>query len=335
MNNAYDKYGVKISIIIPCYNASKYIERCLNSVFKQTCLPYQINLINDCSKDDTAEKVTKINQSSPVPIQLINNEKNMGPGYGRQVGIDTAEDGYLCFMDSDDWIEPNLIEDLCETIRKDGSDLIIYNNYITTKDGTQKVGHTIDGIVSGNKHILLAKYGYSLWRISCKKELFSNLIHSKYKHLEDAVLVYQLLLKCKNYSILDQCYYNYFSDNSSSLSKNPSKDTYSDAIHTFDIIRSYFSDEYKKELEFIGIKIVLISAVINALSASCSAKEIRKICTDFQNDFPNWYNNDYIKDLPSGNKKLLSQIQKKQFLKIKLSYSLHFLLAKFYHRIKY
>jgi len=100
----------KISVVIPMYNASKTIERCLDSVLEQTYLPYEIIIINDGSTDDSravVEEYIKRN-TSKLNIQLIN-QKNSGVSSARNRGIKESKGDWIAFLDSDDiWVKNKL-----------------------------------------------------------------------------------------------------------------------------------------------------------------------------------------------------------------------------------
>ena len=98
----------KVSIIIPAYNASKFIGEAVKSVENQNYENYEILVVNDCSKDNTAEIVEKLSNSNPK-IKLINNCNNSGAALSRNAGIKNATGRFIAFLDADDvWVEEKL-----------------------------------------------------------------------------------------------------------------------------------------------------------------------------------------------------------------------------------
>ncbi len=87
----------KFSIIISAYNIENYIERAINSVLNQDFKDYELIVINDCSTDNTLEKINKFNN-----IKIINSKKNLGLGAVRNIGIDNAKGEYILHLDGDD-----------------------------------------------------------------------------------------------------------------------------------------------------------------------------------------------------------------------------------------
>ena len=98
-----------ISVIVPAYNAEAFIERCLNSLLRQTYENLEIICINDASTDNTAQTVKKINDPR---IRLINNEQNLGISLTRNRGMEIARGKYIGFIDSDDFVDPDFYEKL-------------------------------------------------------------------------------------------------------------------------------------------------------------------------------------------------------------------------------
>ena len=105
-----------ISIIIPIFNAEKYLEKCLISVIQQTYVNLEIILINDGSTDNSLNICQQIQQQDKR-IRIINQE-NKGASIARLKGIKQAKGKYLSFVDSDDLIEPDYIEQLVTAIEK-------------------------------------------------------------------------------------------------------------------------------------------------------------------------------------------------------------------------
>ncbi len=108
-----------ISIIIPCHNASAYVDRCLQSLVNQTIgfENLQVILVDDASEDDTLSKLQSYEQIYPEQIAVITYPQNMGPGGARNIGLEYAEADYIGYCDIDDWVEPDMYRLLYERIR--------------------------------------------------------------------------------------------------------------------------------------------------------------------------------------------------------------------------
>lgn len=146
------KDNYKISIIIPCYNVENLIDRCLTSIINQTIglSHMEIILINDASTDNTLEKLKQWEQKYSDNIILITYNENLRQGGARNVGLTYATGDYIGFVDSDDWIEPNMYETLVKNMMQDAYDVVKCQLIRDNGDGAEK-GYTPEwgGIVTG------------------------------------------------------------------------------------------------------------------------------------------------------------------------------------------
>lgn len=98
-----------VSIIIPVYNASRFLEETINSIQKQTYSNWEAIFIDDCSSDNSYNLIKKY-QKEDKRIKLIKNKTNSGAAVSRNNGINHAEGDYLCFLDADDKWHPEKLE---------------------------------------------------------------------------------------------------------------------------------------------------------------------------------------------------------------------------------
>lgn len=113
----------KVSIVVPVYNTEKYLTRCLESIKKQTLTEIEIIIVDDGSKENCSALCDKL-ASEDRRIKVIHKE-NQGLGYARNTGLDAASGEYVGFVDSDDYIEPEMYESMYNTASKNNSDLVV------------------------------------------------------------------------------------------------------------------------------------------------------------------------------------------------------------------
>ncbi len=101
----------KISIVVAVYNAEKTLKKCIDSLLNQTYRFTEIILVNDCSKDGSL-KICEEYASHNENVIVVNNPENQGVSATRNNGIEAATGKYICFVDSDDYVEPNYLEQL-------------------------------------------------------------------------------------------------------------------------------------------------------------------------------------------------------------------------------
>jgi len=125
---------VKISIIVPIYNAEKYIERCARSLMEQTQKEQvEILFIDDASSDKSVEILKKVVAEYPnraEQVRLIKNKSNLGVFLTRKKGINEAKGEYIGWCDADDWYEPNLCESMLQGAGDGAFDIVVCNAWI-------------------------------------------------------------------------------------------------------------------------------------------------------------------------------------------------------------
>lgn len=100
---------MKVSIIIPVYNVSDYVERCLNSVMAQTYTDLECIIVDDCTPDDSVEKCERLiaKYNGPIEFKILHHEYNRGLSAARNTGTDAATGKFIYYLDSDDEITPD------------------------------------------------------------------------------------------------------------------------------------------------------------------------------------------------------------------------------------
>lgn len=152
-NNVTIMNNPLVSIVIPTYNDEKYISRCLDSIEKQTYPNYEVIVVLDGSTDGTkaiAESfLTKVDNISVVY------QENSGAGKARNNGIKHSKGEYICFVDADDWLEPNALEILLDIEKKTNADYIVANAITVEQRGDtvsqRRIGHTKDIYAEGSE----------------------------------------------------------------------------------------------------------------------------------------------------------------------------------------
>lgn len=129
--------GKKISIIIPVYNVSKYIEKCLKSVLKQTMSEIEVIIINDGSTDNSEEIIQEYANQDKRIIYI--SQKNKGVGEARNKGVEIAKGEYIGFVDPDDCIHNRMYEILYSKAKQYDADIAICDNKIVNSDIDTKI----------------------------------------------------------------------------------------------------------------------------------------------------------------------------------------------------
>lgn len=212
-----------LSIIVPCYNVGKYVTRCLDSLHSQTQNDFELIFVNDCSTDDTLEKINSyIHLSDFKDFKLVDLQENGGLANARNVGIEHASwGGYIAFVDSDDWLEPDFVEQISRAISENCQpDMIALGAYLCAdekhKDVLTLSIHNLEEQIRMNVRGLWS----TAWRFCYNFDFLRNhqlSFDKKLRSAEDYLFVNQVSFKVKTFAQIDKPLYNYFTDNPNSL----------------------------------------------------------------------------------------------------------------------
>ncbi|WP_373735009.1 glycosyltransferase family 2 protein [Bacteroides heparinolyticus] len=165
---------MKVSVIIPVYNVSKYIERCLLSVLNQTWQDLEVILVNDCTPDDSMEIAERVVVAHPrrEVVRWLAHEENRGLSAARNTGIFEAMGEYLYFLDSDDYIPENAIANLADAA-VGNVDFVIGNYAISGADRWAPPLLLPSGDYQGNSFIL-SDYVHGRWYVMAWNKLVNR-----------------------------------------------------------------------------------------------------------------------------------------------------------------
>lgn len=190
-----------ISIIVPVYNVDKYLERCVKSLLGQSYSDCEIILVDDGSTDDSGLICDKFAESNKQ-IKVIHKE-NGGLSDARNRGIDEAQGEYLAFIDSDDFIHPQMMEILYYNLKKCDADISVcgFHWLKESEEPCTEIGENVlkvfhDAEIMGQLFKNKVETVIA-WNKLYRKELFQELRYSKGRLHEDEYIIHHLLYKCK------------------------------------------------------------------------------------------------------------------------------------------
>lgn len=164
-----------ISIIVPVYNVEKYIRKCVHSLLQQTCNDIEILLIDDGSTDSSGEICDEFQQNYPNKVRVFHRE-NRGVSAARNIGLKYAQGEYVGFVDSDDWVEPEMFEVLISNIKKYNAQLSICSLRADFDEGGTILSKASESSILDNRelmHVLLTNK--SVLGYSCNKLFVTKL----------------------------------------------------------------------------------------------------------------------------------------------------------------
>lgn len=247
----------KVSIIVPFFNTEKYIKRCLESIAQQSYRNIEVILVNDGSTDNTTE-VAETFANLDDRFKIIKLKSNKGPAIARNTGLDFVTGNYICFIDSDDYIDKNFVSKLLSLAKKENADIVECQNYcLINGELTDKNKDRIydsDLIVSNGKEILRNYLRHATPRLStssiCNKiystDLFKNnhiSFDPKLKKFEDSDIVYKLYANSKKHVFVkDKLYYHVHREKSIMRTLEDRNDDFDDTSYIMTKMLAYFID---------------------------------------------------------------------------------------------
>lgn len=231
-----------VSIIVPVYNAAVYLERCLQSLADQTYNRIEIILVDDCSVDDS-KKICETFIATDKRFKYIRLKENSGAGKARQIGIDHSEGDVIGFADGDDWVAPNFVSELLETMQSTACPIVCSQYYFCYDDGRIHTPWRVS-----NERLVVGK-GEALHRMACYNgigtELWNKLFlrevvmrHPMYScHYEDAFILLEYFEETDKVCICNLPLY-YYNQHQGSLMNSPYSPDKELAHFKLDMMRS-------------------------------------------------------------------------------------------------
>lgn len=212
-----------VSIIIPVYNAEKYLKRCLESVISQTWENLEILILDDGSVDESLS-ISRVYEMNDDRITVIS-KNNTGVSDTREIGIQKATGDWLAFLDSDDWYDKNFIRTLLYSCLENNTDISACQYYIVHGNNICLGAKTKIGTILNQEEaiyqVLLGKPSEmcpAIWNKLYKMELVkkTNIHFNKRLHLgEDELWLIQILKYCNRVSCVKNALYYYWTQESS------------------------------------------------------------------------------------------------------------------------
>lgn len=251
----HKKFEPKVSIVVPVYNSEKYLHRCVNSIITQTFTDFELLLINDGSKDGSG---VICDEYAVMDSRVrVFHKENGGVSSARNLGIENAHGEWVAFVDSDDWIEPRMLELMNEKTTMHEVELVYCDMNMVYKNKVERC-HSAE--YDTNKEHLLQNYMSTIWTclvlFLTKRSVFDRYMlksPTNISYCEDFWLSIRLMYYAKKVSKVPIPLYNYDRTNECSaihcLNKKTEKEeqmVYLDTIAFFE--QEGVMEHYKKQM---------------------------------------------------------------------------------------
>lgn len=283
-----------ISIIVPVYNAEKYLKKCLDSLVNQTKKELEFILINDGSTDKSEEIIKTYKDKR---IKYFKN-KNQGIGKTRNFGIEKATGKYIMFLDSDDYFSNDACEILYKTAEKEKADLIVFDYYRVEKENLNEVKiESFNATNIKDDPNLLLKINLGPCNKIYKSDLIKNndIKFEENLKYEDTLFVVKAIYKAKKIIKLNKCLHYYIIHEKSETTVRDKK--VFDILKIVDKIRTYLkNDELMKDsVDKLTVKILTNYTIQQRYQSDkkLAMKFIDEVFKYLEKEIPDYKNNKY------------------------------------------
>ena len=305
---------IKVSVIVPVYNVEKFIDKCLNSLVKQSLKEIEIIVVNDGTKDNSQKIIDKYVKKYPDKIKSYIKE-NGGQGSARNYGLKKASGEYIGYVDSDDFVEKDMYKKLYNKAKENNYDIVVCGNYNVSEDYQNKnIDAFINNYNTDLENIFFGKMAV-LNKIYKRDILIKNKLEFKEKvWYEDLAFTLKAIMNSNTFAFIDEPLYDYLIREGSTMN-NSNVQRNLEILDAFNDILSYIQhnkkEEYFSKIEFLAIDHIYISAIVRVLKAEADDKvkreTINKLIDYMNKKFPNYKNNKYINTL-SKNRKIIYKL---------------------------
>ncbi|MBQ9047853.1 MAG: glycosyltransferase [Solobacterium sp.] len=301
---------MKVSVIVPMYNVHEYICECLDSLKAQTLDSLEVLIVDDGCTDNSPELAEAYVRENPERFHLYH-KPNGGLSDARNYGIERASGEYIAFLDSDDFVEPELYEKLLKTAET-GCDIVVSNIEYWYTDPSKRFvmkGMPESGPEDIRKRAMLAPM--FAWNKLYRADLFrkTGMRYPLNTWYEDIPVTTVLFAECGTIGVLDECLIHYRQREGSIMSSVTSPRV-KEIFPVLELVRNRFaerglSERYHDELEYLHIENLCLYGMFRFIRSGqwdTLYEESRRVMRE---NYPNWKRNPYISSLGFKNRMFL------------------------------
>lgn len=269
----------KISVIVPVYNVEAYLPRCVESILAQTYRNLEIFLVDDGTKDNCGA-ICDAYARQDSRVRVIHKE-NGGLSSARNAGIDASTGEYLSFVDSDDWIEPDMYEKMMGLMEKYSVRLVCAGRWdVSSKTGEKRLGlcppreEVISGEMLVRRIFLWENIDSAAWDKLYHRSLFDAIRYPLGMICEDVPTTYRIALDAGQAAMLPCPVYNYYHRPGSITASSVSEKTFHFSQHTGEIypfIRENYPD-IADAARYLRVR----SLAYNLLTVDLAGEDVRQ-----------------------------------------------------------
>ena len=301
---------VRVSIIVPVFNAREYIIPCVESLVRQSMDDIEILFVDDHGTDDSIAAVRHYLDANPGQkhTRFLETPTNSGPGAARNLGIKAAAGEYVAFVDSDDWVDRDFCESLYKAASTDNADLA----YCHLLQDNPREGSSIElrnpdvssGVFSENGHKFFLTHFVSYFTsfLYRREFLLDNALYfPRTSNSEDSCFLALCVLEAKRIASVNKPMYHYVLRNQS-LTNKADRTKYRQKLSSFDAFMAYAKERghyevYKEEIDFIYIKKAFLMATLTYVANEIEPKSatLGELYDKMTQQVPDYASNPYLR----------------------------------------
>jgi glycosyltransferase involved in cell wall biosynthesis len=329
---------MKLSIIVPVYNmASDHkLEYCLDSLVNQTVEDYEIIAVDDCSTDNSMEILKEYERRFPEKFRAVHSEVNRHQGGAKNIGLRMAKGEWIGFIDSDDWIRPDMYERLIERAKSTGADLAGCD-YCLTDVHSMEVGQIVhnnkksqSGILNKEKRASLILDGGSLVVKIFRRSMImeKELWFPEDIFYEDNALGNSYLVLAKHFEYIEEPMYYYYQHDTSTvhtISPKRCEDRMeAGRLMLAEAKRHGYFEELRPELEYSFTLLFYVNTLFTYMAGVGKTKYgfVKAMGKEMKETFPEFEKNSYYQERTHAEEKKLIRMQQRSTLFFMLYYKL-------------
>lgn len=244
-----------VTVIIPVYNVTAFIERCARSLMEQTLYGVEFIFVDDCTPDDSITILKRVLEEYPNrtnEIKILHNEHNYGLAATRFIGMNEARGRYILHCDSDDWVEPSMLEDMYIKAIETDADIVCCN---AIKEGaTSQVRYEYEydeeTVENGLLKFRLNDVYTAIWNKLVRRELY--ICHNIHPYeginmAEDTALTLRLRYFSRRTVVVHKALYHYNRMNVGSMCAASKPEYIEQLIHLAYLIEQFFVEQHEEK----------------------------------------------------------------------------------------
>lgn len=302
---------IKVSVILPVYGVSAYVEKCTRSLLAQTLNDIEFIFVDDHTPDDSIEKIHQIVDchEKKESFVFLKPKRNIGAGMARNYAMEYAKGEYIAFVDSDDTIDPTMFEDLYNEAQKNNKpDMCYCQAYKDYEDGqpTEILKNPI--VESGNftrekKSYFLQNYVSLFWTFIYKREFLQKhtIRYPEERSADDSFFVFCSLALAESIAHVDKPFYHYLI-RPGSVTTSKVSDKYKKRLATFGKLLEFAKTKgiynfYKNETDYIYIKKGYITSTFSYMYNTLVPEKVilNEILDELKDKIPDYEENPLVK----------------------------------------